>query len=247
MKDIMPTQLLLTRFLNATFATPVDALLRAAHVQPAYPAAPITDTFAMELLVFVVLLLYFLAVRLTLQVETPSTVQHFAEMTHEFVTEQSEAIIGHGYEPFLSFLTILGCFILFSNLLGLIPGLKSPTADVVVPFGCALLTFGYYHLQGIRKHGWRYIKQFLGPAWWLSWLLLPIEIISHLARLLSLTVRLYANIFAGDLVTLAFFSLIPVVFPLIFLSLHVMVSVVQAFLFMALAMSYLSLALADEH
>jgi F-type H+-transporting ATPase subunit a len=82
---------------------------------------------------------------------------------------------------------------------------------------------------------------------WLSWLLLPIEIISHLARLLSLTVRLYANIFAGDLVTLAFFSLIPVVLPLVFLGLHIMVSVVQAFLFMALAMSYLSLALADEH
>ena len=206
MKDIMPTQLLFTRFLNANFAGPVDSLLHALHVQPTYPAAPITDTFAMESIVFFGLLLYFIVVRLTLQVEKPSTVQHFAEMTHEFVSEQSEAIIGHGYEPFLSFLTILGIFILFSNLLGLVPGLKSPTADVVVPFGCAILTFAYYHLQGIRKHGWRYIKQFLGPAWWLSWLMLPIEIISHLARLLSLTVRLYANIFAGDLVTLAFFS-----------------------------------------
>ncbi|MGP8259918.1 MAG: F0F1 ATP synthase subunit A [Acidobacteriaceae bacterium] len=243
----MPTQLLLTRILNAHFAAPVDALLRAVHVQPAYPASPITDTFAMELLVFTVLLLYFLAVRLTLQVERPNLVQHFAEMTHEFVVEQSEAIIGHGYEPFLSFLTILGIFILFSNLLGLIPGLKSPTADVVVPFGCAILTFAYYHYHGIRKHGWRYIKQFLGPIWLISPLMLLIEIVSHLARLLSLTVRLYANIFAGDLVTLAFFSLIPVVFPLIFLSLHIMVSVVQAFLFMALAMSYLSLALAEEH
>jgi F-type H+-transporting ATPase subunit a len=243
----MPTQLLLTRILNAHFATLVDALLRAVHVQPTYPAAPITDTFAMELLVFTVLLLYFLAVRLTLQVERPNLVQHFAEMTHEFVVEQSEAIIGHGYEPFLSFLTILGIFILFSNLLGLIPGLKSPTADVVVPFGCAILTFAYYHYHGIRKHGWRYIKQFLGPIWLISPLMLLIEIVSHLARLLSLTVRLYANIFAGDLVTLAFFSLIPVVFPLLFLSLHIMVSVVQAFLFMALAMSYLSLALAEEH
>ena len=243
----MPTQLLLTRFLNAHFAAPVDALLRAVHVQPTYPSAPITDTFAMELIVFFGLLLYFVAVRLTLQVERPSTVQHFAEMVNEFVTEQSEAIIGHGFEPFVNFLTILGVFILFCNLLGLIPGLKSPTADVVVPFGCAILTFVYYHYQGIRKHGWRYIKQFLGPAWWIAWLMLPIEIISHLARVLSLTVRLYANIFAGDLVTLAFFSLIPVVFPLIFLSLHVMVSVVQAFLFMALAMSYLSLALASEH
>jgi F-type H+-transporting ATPase subunit a len=243
----MPTQLLLTRLLNAHFAAPVDALLRAVHVQPAYPSAPITDTFAMELLVFFALLLYFVLVRLTLQVERPSTVQHFAEMTHEFVTEQGKAIIGHGYEPFISFLTILGFFILFCNLLGLIPGLKSPTADVVVPFGCAILTFVYYHYQGIRKHGWRYIKQFLGPIWLISPLMLLIEIVSHLARVLSLTVRLYANIFAGDLVTLAFFSLVPVVLPLLFLGLHMLVSVVQAFLFMALAMSYLSLAVSEEH
>jgi F-type H+-transporting ATPase subunit a len=138
-------------------------------------------------------------------------------------------------------------FILLCNLLGLVPGLKSPTADVVVPLGCAILTFAYYHYQGIRKNGWRYIKQFFGPVWWLSWLMLPIEIFSHLARLLSLTVRLYANMFAGDMVTLAFFSLIPVFVPLIFLGLHVFVSVLQAFLFMALAMSYLSLAVAEEH
>ena len=171
----MPTQLLLTRLLNATFAGPVDALLRAMHVQPANPAAPITDTFAMELIVFFGLLLYFLVVRLTLQVERPSTVQHFAEMTNEFVTEQSEAIIGHGYERFLSYLTVLGMYILFCNLLGLVPGLKSPTADVVVPFGCAMLTFAYYHYQGIRKNGWRYVKQFLGPLWGLSPLMLVIE------------------------------------------------------------------------
>ncbi len=243
----MPTQLLLTRLLNATFAGPVDALLRAMHVQPANPAAPITDTFAMELIVFFGLLLYFLAVRLTLQVERPSTVQHFAEMTNEFVTEQSEAIIGHGYERFLSYLTVLGMYILFCNLLGLVPGLKSPTADVVVPFGCAMLTFAYYHYQGIRKNGWRYVKQFLGPLWVLSPLMLLIEIVSHLARLLSLTVRLYANMFAGDMVTLAFFSLIPVLVPVVFLGLHVFVSVLQAFLFMVLAMSYISLAVSEEH
>ena len=243
----MPTQLLLTRLLNALFAGPVDALLRAVHVQPTYPAAPITDTFAMELIVFFGLLLYFVVVRVTLNVERPNTAQHFAEMTNEFVTEQSEAIIGHGYEPFLSFLTVLAIFILFSNLLGLIPGLKSPTADVVVPFGCAILTFVYYHYQGIRKHGWGYIKQFLGPVWWLSWLMLPIEIFSHLARMLSLTVRLYANIFAGDMITLAFFSLIPIGVPLIFLGLHVFVALLQAFIFMALAMCYLALAVSEEH
>src|ERR1035441_6447923 len=243
----MPTQILFTRFLNAHFAAQVDRLLAAFRIHPANPSAPFTDTFSMELLLFGLLLLFFIAVRLTLSVEKPQPAQHMAELLHEFVSEQGESIIGHGYEGFLSFLTVLFLFILLCNLIGLIPGLKSPTAYIVVPMGCALLTFVFYHVQGIRKNGFGYIKQFLGPVWWMAWLMLPLEIISHLARLLSLTVRLYANIFAGDLVTLAFFSLIPIGIPLIFLSLHVLVSVVQAFLFMALAMSYLSLAVAADH
>ena len=243
----MPEQLIFTQFLNAHFSGPVNALLAAFHVHPAHPGAPISDAFAMELLVTALLLLFFLGVRMTLSVEKPGTIQHLGEVINEFVSEQGESIIGHGYEGFVSFLTILFLFILLCNLIGLVPGLKSPTADIVVPLGCALLTFVFYHYQGLRKNGLGYIKHFLGPVWWMAWLMLPLEIISHLARLLSLTVRLYANIFAGDLVTLAFFSLIPIGIPLIFLSLHVMVSVVQAFLFMALAMSYLSLAVAEEH
>ena len=197
--------------------------------------------------VVAILLIFFIAVRLTLNVEKPNPLQHLAEGIHEFVAEQGESIVGHDFERFLGFITVLGLFILLCNLLGLVPGLKSPTADVVVPFGCAVLTFLYYHYYGIRKNGWRYIKQFLGPVWWLAPLMFVIEIISHLARVLSLTVRLFANIFAGDLVTLAFFSLIPIAFPLIFLGLHIGVSVVQAYLFMALALSYLSLAVAEEH
>jgi F-type H+-transporting ATPase subunit a len=243
----MPTQLLFTRILNAHFAAPVDALLRTLHVHPTYPEAPITNAFAMELLVFCGLLLYFVVVRLSLQVEKPTTVQNFAEMTHEFVSGQAESIIGHGYQRFLSYLTVLGMFILLSNLMGLVPGLASPTADAVVPLGFAILTFLYYHYHGIRVNGWRYVKQFLGPVWWLSWLLLPIEIISHLARMLSLTVRLYANMLAGGLVTLAFFSLIPVFVPIPFMILHLLVALVQAFVFMALAMSYLSLSTSHDH
>jgi F-type H+-transporting ATPase subunit a len=243
----MQTQLLLTRLLNHQFAAPVDALLRAFHIQPTHPQAPITNAFSMELLVFCVLLVYFIVVRVSLSVEKPGTFQHIAEMTHGFVSEQSESIIGHGYERFTSYVTALGLFILLSNLLGLIPGLESPTADVVVPLGFALTTFVYYQYHGVRANGFSYIKQFLGPVWWLYPLMLPIEIISHLARVLSLTVRLYANMFAGDLVTLAFFSLVPVGIPLIFLGLHLGVAVVQAYVFMLLSMIYLSLAVAHDH
>ena len=197
--------------------------------------------------VFLVLLAYFIVVRLTLSVEKPAAAQHLAEMTHEFVSEQGESIIGHGSERFTSYLTTLFLFILLANLMGLVPGLKSPTAEAVVPLGFALVTFIYYHYHGLRSNGFAYVKQFLGPVWWLYPLMLPIEIISHFARVLSLTVRLYANMFAGDLVTLAFFSLVPLGIPLIFLGLHLGVAVVQAYVFFLLAAIYLSLAVAHDH
>ena len=202
----MPTQLAFTNFLNHLFAAPVDKLLALMHVQPEFPQAPITNTVAMELLVFLILMAYFVAVRVSLSVETPGPVQHLAEITNGFVSEQGEQIIGHGSERFVGYLTVLGLFILLSNLMGLVsPWLESPTANVTVPLGLALVTFVYYHFHGIRENKGAYIKQFLGPVWWMSWLLLPVEIISHLARILSLTVRLYANMYAGDLLTLVFF------------------------------------------
>jgi F-type H+-transporting ATPase subunit a len=243
----MPTQLLFTRFLNNLFAPQVDNLLTALHVQVQYPRAPITNAFAMELLIFVAMLLYFAIVRVSLSVETPGAVQHLAEMTHGFIGEQSESIIGHGYERFVSYLTVLGLFILIANLMGLVPGLESPTASPVVPLGFAVVTFLYYHYHGIRANGGSYIKQFLGPVWWLAPLFFVIEIISHFARVLSLTVRLYANMFAGDMVTLAFFSLIPIGVPLVFLALHFGVAIIQAFVFMILATVYLSLAVSHDH
>lgn len=243
----MPTQLAFTRFLNHHFAGPVDSLLGAFHVHPTYPNAPITNAFAMELIIFLALLLYFIVIRVSLSVEKPGAIQHMAEMTHEFIGAQSENIIGHGYERFTTYLTVLALFILLGNLIGLIPGFLSPTSSPVVPLGFALVTFFYYHYHGLRVNGVSYGKQFLGPVWWLYPLMLPIEIISHLARVLSLTIRLYANMFAGDLVTLAFFSLIPVGVPLIFLGLHFGVSLIQAYIFMVLATVYLSMAVAHDH
>src|SRR6266852_2288971 len=155
------------------------------------------------------------------------------------------------------FLMTLVFFILLSNLLGLIPGFESPTADKVVPLGCAVCAFIYYHVQGIRKKGiGTYAAHFLGPSDSsmplfirvpLSILMLPIEIVSHLARLLSLTVRLWANMFAGDLVTMAFFSMISIGLPVIFLGLHLAVSFLQTYIFILLTMVYLSGAVAEEH
>lgn len=223
-------------------------MLALLHVTPNHPQAPIPNSVAMELIVFLILLGYFIAVRVSLSVENPGAVQHLAEMTDEFVSGQGEQIIGHGYEQFTGYLTVILLFILLANLLGLLsPWLESPTASPAVPLGLALVTFVYYHYHGVRANGFGYIKQFLGPVWWLYPLLLPIEIISHLARILSLTVRLYANMFAGDLLTLAFFSLIPIGVPLVFLGLHLGVAVIQAYVFMLLSAIYLSLAVSHEH
>jgi F-type H+-transporting ATPase subunit a len=243
----MPVQLPFTAFLNHYFAGVANAVLGLFHLHAKYPQSPIDNTFAMEVVVFLALVVFFLLVRMTLSVEKPRAPQHIAEMLHGFVSEQAESIIGHGFERYVPFVTTIFVFILLSNLLGLLPGFISPTAKPWVPLGVAVLTFLYYHYQGVREQGAGYFKQFLGPIWWIAPLMLPIEIVSHLARILSLTVRLYANMFAGDMVTLVFFSLVPIALPAVFLGLHLGVSLIQAYIFMLLAMIYLGQATSEAH
>lgn len=268
----MEHQLAFTHFLNDHFGAMVTQFLLALHVHPVNPRAPITNAFAMELLCVAALLAFFLWVRTRLSVENPGSAQHMAEMYYEFIHTQSQDVIGHGFERFLPFVGAMGLFILLCNLLGLIPGLASPTAYVVVPLGFALPTFLYYNWYGVKEHGLvKYLVHFFGPIpamapkekpkTFAAKLLRPllvliviggslfmfaIEIISHLARLLSLTVRLYANIFAGDMVVLVFFSLIPIGVPVLFLGLHVGVALIQAYVFILLAMMYLSGATSHE-
>jgi F-type H+-transporting ATPase subunit a len=243
----MPVELPFTALLNHYFAGVANAVLAMLHLHPKYPQMPIDNILAMEILVALVLLAFFALVRVTLSVEKPGPAQHIAEMLHGLVSDQAESIIGHGYERFVPYVTVVFVFILLCNLIGLVPGFITPTSKPWVPLGLATLTFLYYQYQGIRANGFGYIKQFLGPIWWIAPLMLPIEIISHLARVLSLTVRLYANMFASDMVILVFFSLIPIVGSVPFLALHLGVSVIQAVVFMLLTLIYLSQAVAHEH
>jgi F-type H+-transporting ATPase subunit a len=243
----MPEQLWFTAFLNHYLAAPVTVLLHLLHLEPKHPQAPIPNSAAMEVLVFVFLVALFLAVRSRLSVDSPGALQHIFEGAHGFVQDQSEEIIGHHSEGFTPFLMALGLFILCCNLLGVVPGFESPTATPVVPLGLALCAFVYYQTQGFKHAGVGYLKHFLGPVWWLSWLMLPIELISHLARVLSLTIRLFANMFAGDMVTLVFFSLVPLGIPIVFLGLHIGVSLLQTYIFVLLTTVYLQGAVADEH
>jgi len=247
----MPESFALTRF--------VALLLRGIELRvyqslglnaagAAEKAAKVNGALAMELLVAAILIGFFLIVRMSLSVERPGAAQQVAEMIHEGVGGLANEVIGHGYQRFQAYITCIALFILLNNLSGLIPGIETPTAQPEVPLGLAILTFLYYNYHGLRAQGVvGYIKHLCGPIWWMAWLILPVELVSHFARIMSLTIRLYANMFASDMLALAFFSLIPLGLPVVFLGLHVFVSCIQAFVFTLLTMIYLSLATAQDH
>jgi F-type H+-transporting ATPase subunit a len=129
----------------------------------------------------------------------------------------------------------------------LIPFFETPTGVPVVPLGCAVVTWVFYQMHGLRANGLGYIKHFIGPVWWLAPLMFVIEVCSHLARMMSLTIRLFANMFAGEQVTLVFLKLTFFLVPALFMGLHVFVSFLQAYIFMLLTMMYVSGAVAHEH
>jgi F-type H+-transporting ATPase subunit a len=142
----------------------------------------------------------------------------------------------------------LGFFILFSNYLGMIPGFFSPTADINTTAACALISVVFTHVIGIKFHGVKYIKHFMGPVWWLVPLIMPIEIIGHIARVLSLSIRLFGNVFGEELVLgilffLAGFYLAPL--PMMFLGLFT--GFIQAFIFCLLSMMYFAGAIEHAH
>ena len=237
----------LRHFLNRLFAGPIDALLLAVGVHPAQPRQPVTNALTLELVAFTVLLLFFVLVRVSLRVEKPGVLQLTAESVYEFVDGQGESIIGHGHEKYMPFVATILLFVLLCNMIGLLPGIDTPTSSPVVPLGLAILTFVFYNSVGLLVNGpVGYFKHFLGPVWWMAPFMLPLEIISHIARILSLTVRLYANMFASDLLTLVFFSLVPIGLPIVFLGLHFAVAIIQAYVFMLLAMIYLSQATSHD-
>jgi len=141
----------------------------------------------------------------------------------------------------------LAFFILFSNLMALVPMFGVPTATLKTNLALAVIVFLVTHYAGIREHGAAYAKQFMGPLWYLTPLMLPIELISHLARPASLSLRLMGNMAADHKVVFAFFSLIPFLVPVPFLLLGILVCIVQTVVFCLLSMVYISMALSHDH
>jgi F-type H+-transporting ATPase subunit a len=243
----MTHELWITALFNRFLAGPANSVLNAVRHPSADPANPWSDWMVCEILVVLVMVVLFGYLKNRLSVDKPGKLQHVFEVTYEFFKASAEEVVGHDGPRYLAFFGTIFLFILFMNLIGLIPGFNSPTMYPMVPFGLAVTTFLFYNGAGIRVHGIGYIKQFFGPLLFLAWLMLPIEIISHLARMLSLTVRLYANMFAGETVYLTFISLTKVIAPVLFIALHLFVSFLQAYIFMVLAMVYVGGAVSHEH
>lgn len=177
----------------------------------------------------------------------PSGMQNFMEVVIGGIENMVEETMGEKGRPYFPLIATLALFILVSNLIGLIPGFFPPTANLNTTAACAVIVFLSTHAVGIKKHGFHYLKHFMGPIWWLAPLMFFIEIIGHLSRPLSLSLRLFGNMNGHELVLMIFFALAPFLVPLPMMLMGVLVSFIQAFVFMLLAMIYIQGSLEEAH
>lgn len=241
----MEHELGITRLFNDYLAGVGNAILSAVG-QPT-SERPWENWLTVELLTVAIVMALALAIRASLSTDKPGGLQHFFESTYEFIkTCARDAGVEHP-EKYMSYFATIFIFIASMNLIGIIPAFESPTMFAWVPAGLAVWTFFYFNFAGFRAQGLGYLKHFAGPIWWVAPLLFPVEIISVFIRPLSLTVRLYGNMYAGEQVTLVFLDLTKLLIPVIFMALHVFVSLVQAYVFTMLTMIYIAGATAHGH
>lgn len=177
----------------------------------------------------------------------PSGIQNFMEVVIDGVENMIVETMGEHGSSFFPLIATLAIFILVSNLIGLIPGFYPPTANINTTAACAIIVFLSTHIVGIKHHGFHYLKHFLGPIWWLAPVMFFIEVIGHLSRPVSLTLRLFGNMNGHELVLMIFFGLAPFLVPLPMMLMGVLVSFIQAFVFMLLAMIYIHGSLEEAH
>lgn len=242
--------LLIVDWVNALLGPVVKAVFEPMgfqftghHVIPNY--------IVMILLIVTALTVLSLIVRSRLSVEHPGTLQILMEDAIGAVNGLLEEWIGPKGRRFLPLIGTLGIFILLSNYIGLVPGFMAPTSNINVTLGCAITTWVYYHFQGIKEQGaFSYIKHFAMPPGSpaaMAPLMFIIEIISHMSRVLSLSLRLFGNIFGEELVILILFTIIPFAVPLPMMFLGLVTGGLQAFIFVLLSIIYLQGAVAVEH
>ncbi len=223
------------------FITKLFESIGLGHFAHTYPHVTYTWLIMVLLIVFALL-----AVRSVKMI--PEGGQNFFEVVISGIENFQVEVMGEHGRSMFPLIATLGLFIFFSNVMGLIPGFYSPTASINTTLACALIVFFTTHIIGIKFHGFKYIKHFLGPIWWMAPLMLPIEIIGHLSRVLSLTLRLFGNIMGEDLV-LAILLLLAGKFlaPLPMMFLAIFTSFVQAFIFALLSMMYIAGSMEEGH
>jgi F-type H+-transporting ATPase subunit a len=217
------------------------------HVGAEHHAVP--DHIVMALVVALILLSFAAWLRGKLSVENPTPMQHLMEVILDAIRGLMKEVIGKDVTRYVPLIGALAFYIFLGNVIGQVPGFLSPTSNLNITASCAICVFIYYNYHGIRKHGLlKYLKHFAGPVWWLAWLLFPIEIVSHCARPFSLSMRLFGNIFAEELIISSLNNyLFPFLAALPVMLLGLFASTIQAFIFILLTMVYISGAVEEGH
>ena len=222
--------------------------------------APVFRHVAAAILVVFILLVVSIKARLDLNrageaavIPSPKpSLLNFLEVFLEWFYNQAYQIIGKETPRYFPVIAGLALFIFVSNLLGLVPGFEPPTNNWNTTAACSIFVFFYYNFHGLRVHKMKHIAHMANPAgmwwgWFLSPLLFPIELVSHMARPFSLAVRLAANMVGDHAVLVAFLGLLPILVPIPFLALGLIVAIVQTLVFVLLTMVYIGMAVADTH
>lgn len=239
-------KLLLVIWINRFYEWIMGAVgIHVEHGKEHIPAHVIMSV----IVTFIVIMFFKLAVK-NLHL-FPGRMQSFLEMLYKAFQSLVDESIGEKGRKFIPALGTMGIFITVSNLVGLFPEMGSPTANLNVTVGCAIFIFFYYHAMGVQEHGFfGYIRTFMGPQLWLAPIFFPIEVISHFSRPLSLSFRLFGNIFGEDLVIIILASIAPIYLfwaPLPMMAFAIFTSILQAFIFVMLSTIYLAGAVSHEH
>ena len=197
-------------------------------------------------LVMALLILVALLVKRNIKT-VPTGLQNFLEPVVDSIENMIEETMGPKGKAYFPLIATIAFFILVSNLIALIPGFFPPTANLNTNAAMALTVFAMTHIVGLKEHGIGYFKHFCGPVIWLAPLIVPIEIVGHLARPLSLTLRLFGNMYGHEIVLMIFFGLVPFIVPLPMMLMGVLVAFIQTFVFMLLAMIYIAGSLEEAH
>ena len=198
---------------------------------------------------FAIVLLIVFAVLATRKISMiPTKGQNFFEIVISGMEEFMVDITGEEGRWFFPIIATIFIYIATCNLMGLVPGFYPPTASINTTVSCAIPVFIFTHYIGVKYHGIKYVKHFLGPVWWLIPIILPIEVIGHLARVLSLSFRLFGNITGHELVLAILFMLAGAFLaPLPIMAMGIFVAFVQAFVFFLLSIMYFSGAMEEAH